>query len=306
MGLSLKESQAVTELAERLYPFLPGKPHPYAQQSLSFPGVAAKLGIGKHWPGGSKLPALVTLLRATLETERGRFSPLLVSIVQHGMSYRKNKEPITRDEIEEINTIVLRLGYKIPDLYDPGFIESLPRAGGKAANDKGKPDKTALGVLRQQVMELTGLDPINRGFAFEDLLTKLFGLYGLAPRGAFRLTGEQIDGSFELDSETYLVEARWRNDRAAISDLLTFSGKVRSKAQWSRGVIVSYAGFSEDGLHAFGRGQQTNLIGLDGLDLFHILSGELDLSEVLRRKIRRAAETNRSFVPVRELFAHIT
>jgi hypothetical protein len=37
-----------------------------------------------------------------------------------------------------------------------------------------------------------------------------------------------------------------------------------------------------------------------------ILSGQLDLSEVLRRKVRHAAETNRSFVPVREPFAHVT
>ena len=44
----------------------------------------------------------------------------------------------------------------------------------------------------------------------------------------------------------------------------------------------------------------------DGLDLYHILSGTLDLREVLRRKVRRAAETNRMFVPVRELFANVT
>lgn len=40
MALPLKEAQAATELAEKLYPFLPGKPHPYADQTLSFPGVA--------------------------------------------------------------------------------------------------------------------------------------------------------------------------------------------------------------------------------------------------------------------------
>lgn len=54
MALSLKESQAVTELADKLYPFLPGKPHPYADQSLSFPGVAAKLRLAQYWPAGSK------------------------------------------------------------------------------------------------------------------------------------------------------------------------------------------------------------------------------------------------------------
>jgi len=306
MAMSLKESQAVTELAERLYSFLPGKPHPYADQNLSFPGVAGKLGLGNHWPGGSKQPAITTLLTATLETERGRFCPLVVSIVQHGMNYRKAKEPITRDEIEQINAIIARIGYKIPELHDPDFLGSLPRAGAKTANDSKKPDKQAIDALREQVMGLTTLDPVNRGFAFEGILKKLFDLHGLSAHGAFRLIGEQIDGSFELDRETYLVEARWRNELAAISDLLTFSGKVQRKAQWSRGVFVSYPGFSQDGLHAFAQGQQTSIVGIDGLDLYHILSGELDLSDVLRRKIRRAAETNRTFVPVRELFPNLT
>jgi hypothetical protein len=306
MAMSLKEGQAVTELAERLYSFLPGKPHPYADQNLSFPGVAGKLGLGNHWPGGSKQLAITTLLTATLEMERGRFCPLVVSIVQHGMNYRKTKEPITRDEIEQINAIVARIGYKIPELHDPDFLGSLPRAGAKTANDSNKPDKLAIAALREQIMGLTTLDPVNRGFAFEGILKKLFDLHGLSAHGAFRLIGEQIDGSFELDRETYLVEARWRNDLAAISDLLTFSGKVQRKAQWSRGVFVSYAGFSQDGLHAFAQGQQTSIVGMDGLDLYHILSGELDLSDVLRRKIRRAAETNRTFVPVRELFPNLT
>ena len=65
-------------------------------------------------------------------------------------------------------------------------------------------------------------------------------------------------------------------------------------------------GFSEDGLHAFRQGRRTNLIGLDALDLYHVLSGNLNLREVLRRKVRRAAETNRVFVPVRELFNNVT
>ena len=156
------------------------------------------------------------------------------------------------------------------------------------------------------MIALQALDPVKRGFAFEGVLSELFAVFGLAPRGAFRLVGEQIDGSYELDSEVYLLEARWRNERAANSDLLTFAGKIAGKAQWSRGLFVSYAGFSEDGLQGFGQGRRTNLIGLDGLDLYQILSGALDLREVLRRNVRRAAETNRMFVPVRELFPSVT
>ena len=66
MALSLKESQALTELTDRPYRFLPGKPHTYADQGLSFPGVAAKLGLTRHGVQSSKGPAITKLLTATL------------------------------------------------------------------------------------------------------------------------------------------------------------------------------------------------------------------------------------------------
>jgi hypothetical protein len=306
MTLSLKESQALTELADRLYAFLPGKAHPYAHQSLSFQGVAARLGLGQHWSGGSKLPAITGLLRATLEVERGEFCPLVLAVIQQGLVYRRNKEPITREEIEDLNAIIAKLGYKIPDLHDPGFLDGLPHRGMSKVSLTDMPNAKAVVALQAKLTELHSLDPVKRGFAFEPFLSELFGLYDLAPRGSFRITGEQIDGSFVLDSETYLLEARWRNEQAANADLLTFAGKIDGKARWSRGLFVSYAGFSADGLQGFGQGRSTTLIGLDGLDLYHVLSGSLDLREVLRRKVRRAAETNRVFVPVRELFSNVT
>lgn len=306
MALSLKQNQALTELAEYLYPFLPGKPHPYADQSLSFPGVAAKLGLAQHWPRGSKGPAITKLLTATLESGRGKFCPLLLAIVQHGMSYRMNKEPVAREEIEKLNATILRVGFKIPELHDPEFLNELPTQTKSEEADTYIPNTKAITNLQKKLTEFEQLKPVNRGFAFEKFLSELFELFNLAPRGAFRLTGEQIDGSFKLDGEVYLLEARWRKERAANNDLLAFAGKVSGKAQWSRGLFVSYAGFSEDGLEAFQRGRSTNIIGLDGLDLHHIFVGSLDLGEVLRLKVRRAGETNRVFVPLRELFLNVT
>jgi hypothetical protein len=82
---------------------------------------------------------------------------------------------------------------------------------------------------------------------------------------------------------------------------MTFSGKVSGKAAWARGLFVSNSGFTTDGLEAFGRGRQTNLICMDGLDLYEVLARRVSLTGVLEAKARRAAETNRAYVPVREL-----
>jgi restriction endonuclease Mrr len=132
-------------------------------------------------------------------------------------------------------------------------------------------------------------------------LTDLFAAYELAPRGAFRLTGEQIDGSFRLNAETYLVEAKWHGPQIGFADLMAFSGKVSGKAAWARGLFVSISGFTLDGLEAFARGRQTNLICMDGFDLYEVLSQRASLSAVFEAKARRAAETNRAYVPIREL-----
>jgi len=154
---------------------------------------------------------------------------------------------------------------------------------------------SALGALMK-------LAPQPRGFAFEQFLSGTFAAFGLAPRKSFRLAGEQIDGSFHLASETYIVEAKWQDAQIGNRELQAFAGSVRTKAIWSRGLYISYSGFTEDGLLAFGRGDATRIICLDGFELWQIIENKLDLCEVLARKTRRAAETGRAYVLVRDLF----
>ena len=164
------------------------------------------------------------------------------------------------------------------------------------------PPRQSLGHMNDRLLTLTLMQPQERGFAFEKFLSELFALYKLDPRNSFRLTGEQIDGSFELPPETFLVEAKWQASLTGLGDLLTFSSKVERKAQWSRGLFISYSGFSPDGLVAFARGKPTSIVCFDGGDLSQILMGGLNLVEVIQKKKRRAAETGNAFVPVRDLF----
>lgn len=150
-------------------------------------------------------------------------------------------------------------------------------------------------------MDLQRLPPQRRGYAFEQFLAELFDAHGLAARGAFRVVGEQIDGSFKIGGDVYLLEAKWQGPRVGFADLMSFSGKVSGKAAWSRGLFVSNTGFSAEGLEAFSRGRPTTLICFDGLDLYEIVAHGAPLAAVIEEKVRRAAETNRAFVSVREL-----
>ncbi len=162
-------------------------------------------------------------------------------------------------------------------------------------------DGPKLLALREALIQLSALEPQARGYAFEALLRDLFNLFGLEAKEPFRLKGEQIDGSFMLQGEIYLVEAKWQAAPTGVADLHTFHGKLEQKAAWTRGLFVSNSGFTEDGLAAFGKGKR--VICMDGLDLFETLSRELPLNHVLEKKVRRAAETGQPFVRVRDLFS---
>ena len=301
MPLSLTQERTLNELARHLYKFLPGQAHPYADQSISFKGVAVSLGLGHFWSGGSKRPAISNLLSQTLEHRSGQFCSLIIEVVRKGMSYSENKgEPITREEITRLNELVAGVGFKVPELWDRQFLSELPSTDAHA-QERATPTDSDLAGLSAELLEMASISAVDRGFRFEKFLGKMFEAFGLKPRSPFRIVGEQIDGSLQFQGETYLVEATWRNERVGQEELLAFSGKVAGKAQWSRGLLISYSGFSEDGLEAFARGKPTNVVGMAGLDLHEILEQGLSLAHVLEQKVRRAAETNQAYVPVRSL-----
>lgn len=154
--------------------------------------------------------------------------------------------------------------------------------------------------LISRLIQVTSLPPQKRGYEFEAFLKELFDAYSLSARASFRLTGEQIDGSFVMHNATYLLEAKWQNSHTGAGDLHTFEGKLGQKASWSRGLFVSNSGFSSEGLHAFGKGKR--LICMDGFDLSEMLRLKLSFVDVMDAKVRRAAETGCPFVPVRDLF----
>ncbi len=289
--MPFREAQAVEDLADLLYDFLPGS----GNNRTAFPLAAAQAGVGDLWIPGSKRPAIVQLLTATLEQRRSCFTKLIVAIVRQAMTYRRGKDnPLSREEIDRLNSLLPGVQFKIPELLDPSFLGSF--GSPKAAEPVPQASSTLSAEKAQELaallIEITKLDPQARGLRFEGFLNELFAGFGLAPRGSFRLVGEQIDGSFKLHGQTYLVEAKWHGPQIGFADLMTFSGKVGGKASWSRGLFVSNSGFTAEGLEAFSRGRQTNLICADGLELYEVLSRKVSLITVLEAKERRAAETN--------------
>jgi len=188
-----------------------------------------------------------------------------------------------------LRQILTRLGCPLDDSAPQRNLETISGIEERLSNE-----------LLSQLLEVTDLPPQKRGYEFERFLKDLFDAYNLSARASFRLTGEQIDGSFVMHNETYLLEAKWQNLPTGAAELHTFEGKLGEKASWSRGLFVSNSGFSTEGLQAFGRAKR--LICMDGFDLSEMLRLRVSIVDVLAAKVRKAAETGDPFTPVRDLF----
>lgn len=300
--LTMIESQAVAELADSLYDFLPA-----TFSAVTWPLVAERVGVQDCWPNvSSKRQAIPIFLRNVLEHHRGNFCDLIVRVVQEGINYRLRKgNPVTREEVEKINTLVLKVEFKIPQLHDRAFLNGLPSSKTEppaASNASIKqPSAENIDGLRQRFLTLFAeQDEKKRGFAFEPFLTDFFSLHGLDPKGSFRIVGEQIDGSFEWQSSTFLVEARWRAKPANAADLLVLRGKAE-KSDWTRGLFISINGFSDLASPTLQIGRKANLIAMSGHDLILILERHWTLHDALRAKLRHTGETAEAYKPLTEL-----
>jgi hypothetical protein len=137
----------------------------------------------------------------------------------------------------------------------------------------------------------------QRGYALQNLLYELFEISDLRPKGSFRIHGEQIDGAFVLDSDDYLVEARWREKPADEADLLVLHGKIEGKLECTRGVFLSLSGYSREAIQAFTTGKRPRMVLMDGCDLACVLEGHIHLANLLREKIHVAARTGQVYAP---------
>lgn len=317
MSLPLKESRAARDLAVIFYDFLPGSGSSQWQGHVSFKTVAEKVGVGDFWQPGSKLPMITALIERTLEFRRGRFEPLILEVVRSGLTYRqKSGHPVTAEEIQNINGLILEIGFKFPDLWDQDFIDSLRADGSQRAarhvqraraEDRLRESQRSqrsieLEVLKKEFLAMhDNPDRQGAGLQLERVLIRLFELHNLSPREPFRITGEQIDGSFELDHEVYLLEAKWQQDPVAAPDLYVFREKIEGKSKFTRGVFLTINGVSKNALEAITHGKQPNFFIIDGYDLMMLLEDNINLADFLRRRQHLFAEKGLVVVPFSDL-----
>jgi hypothetical protein len=143
--------------------------------------------------------------------------------------------------------------------------------------------------------------PQSRGFAFEKYLKSLFDSSGLQPRGSFKVVGEQIDGSFILKDEIYLLEAKWTSKPVDKGQLVIFNEKVSSKSGFTRGLFISFSDYSKEALSTFANGRTVNIILMSVEELAIALLLQIEIDKLLWTKVRTLAESGEFYKSVFEI-----
>jgi hypothetical protein len=148
-----------------------------------------------------------------------------------------------------------------------------------------------LDELKKKFLQLaTSSDAQQRGFQLEKLLNELFHLFDMLPKAAFKITGEQIDGSFTFDNDDYILEAKWQKAQVNAGDLYIFGGKISGKLKNTLGLFISLDGYSAECTET-GSSIVKSMILMDGQDLMMVLDGRIRLNEMIFIKRRHASDT---------------
>lgn len=165
----------------------------------------------------------------------------------------------------------------------------------RAAVQRGRMN---LDKLRQRVTDMHGqMGTAPGGYAFQDWFYDLLDFSEIENRRPYVTGGRQIDGSVTLDGTTYLVELKFTDRQAGAPDIDIFRSKIEGKADNTMGLFVSMAGYSSVAISE-ASGKKTTILLLDASHIFLVLTGSMNLAEVIRRVRRHASQTGESHLPV--------
>lgn len=142
--------------------------------------------------------------------------------------------------------------------------------------------------LNSRFLELatgTSHTPQQRGFELERVFFELLRIEEFEHTAPYKTqSGEQIDGHFKHEKFDYLVEVKWTDGSTKQPDLSVFDGKIKGKAQSTRGLFLSANGFDVNAIQKFS-GDSPRIILVTGEDLVIVLGGRLSFADAMKAKV---------------------
>lgn len=170
--------------------------------------------------------------------------------------------------------------------------------------EESKTQKKKLEDLNTQFISLaTGTEctPQQRGYKLENLFCDLLQFSEIEYSRPYKTPdGEQIDGHFRFDKFDYLIESKWEDGVIKQKDLSIFDGKIRGKAQSTRGLFLSANGFDENAVLKFS-GDSPRIILMTGEDLAMVLSGRVLFFDAMKAKVGAIVRYGNINFPVRNI-----
>ncbi len=211
------------------------------------------------------------------------------------IKYMRSKNLVTQANEDKVNELLLFGQSKL----------------GKSVKPKTSEPPIATPPQRNQIDYLTLADDLfkldaikeaqRRGYEFEKYLNRLFGVFGLDPHASYRTDTDQIDGSFILNGNTVLLEAKYRIASLSKNDLILFENKVARKSSFARGLFVSLSDFDENVVNYF-KDRSSRIIAVSVPEIYMMCSEKKDLREVLTRKFRYLDEYGVIYKHISQLF----
>ena len=162
--------------------------------------------------------------------------------------------------------------------------ENRDRYQGKVADIKSKKDK--LLELKKSFISMHSRndEPQQRGFDFERLFFDILNLEQFEFIRPYKNIGEQIDGFFKYEKFDYLVDIKWEKDVAKNEFFAVFDGKIKGKAQSTRGLLVSVNGFCPNAISRYS-GDTPRILAMEGSEIMMILEDRISFYDCLKSKI---------------------
>lgn len=147
----------------------------------------------------------------------------------------------------------------------------------------------------------TDFTPQQRGYKLEEIFCDLLQISELEYSKPYKTPdGEQIDGHFRYEKFDYLIETKWEDGKIKQKDLSIFDGKIKGKAQSTRGLFLAANGFDENAIIKFS-GDSPRIILMTGEDLAMILNGHVLFHDAMKAKIEAIVRYGNINLPIRSI-----
>jgi hypothetical protein len=147
-----------------------------------------------------------------------------------------------------------------------------------------------------------GITPQQRGSELNHLLARVLCLYSLSARASQNSELGEIDVSFAMDGNRFILEAKWQKDRIDLAPISFLATRARQRLSGTLGIFVSMSGFTADALNQVGRtGEQNSILLFDANHVEAMVSGLASPQELISAALDEAGSTGRFYVTIPDL-----